>query len=152
MAVSLYNCPLHSMLPIHGISQQGVWVSFWTPKPLKSTPQDTQIFCEEYLKHRIEFFHYHIIPMTLYKDIKPYFDKYTHVYGWNLSILWSPLKIWTPQKFSIANFRHPVSNSWLRHCSHPSVSPFSCQQHTALKLLGYTRTSLKIPGDVPTID
>ena len=27
----------------HGLSQQGVWVSFWTPKPLKSTPQDTQI-------------------------------------------------------------------------------------------------------------
>ena len=27
----------------HGLSQQGVWVSFWTPKSLKSTPQDTQI-------------------------------------------------------------------------------------------------------------
>ena len=26
----------------HGLSQQGVWVSFWTPKPLKSIPQDTQ--------------------------------------------------------------------------------------------------------------
>ena len=26
----------------HGLSQQGVWVSFWTPKPSKSTPQDTQ--------------------------------------------------------------------------------------------------------------
>ena len=25
----------------HGLSQQGVWVSFWTPKPLKNTPQDT---------------------------------------------------------------------------------------------------------------
>ena len=33
--------------------------------------------------------------MTFYKDIMPYFDKYIHVYGWNLSILWSPLKIWT---------------------------------------------------------
>ena len=33
------GCPVH-----HGLSQQGVWVSFWTPKPLKSTPQDTQIF------------------------------------------------------------------------------------------------------------
>ena len=32
---------------VHGLSQQGVWVSFWTPKPLKSTPQDTQKFlCE----------------------------------------------------------------------------------------------------------
>ena len=28
----------------HGLSQQGVWVSFWTNKPLNSTPQDTQIF------------------------------------------------------------------------------------------------------------
>ena len=28
---------------MHGLSQQGVWVPFWTPKPLKSTPQDTQI-------------------------------------------------------------------------------------------------------------
>ena len=27
----------------HGLSQQGVWMSFWTPKPLKSTHQDTQI-------------------------------------------------------------------------------------------------------------
>ena len=28
----------------HGRSQQGVWVPFWTPKPLKTTPQDTQFF------------------------------------------------------------------------------------------------------------
>ena len=28
----------------HGLSQLGSWVSFWTPKPLESTPQDTQIF------------------------------------------------------------------------------------------------------------
>ena len=27
----------------HGLSQQAVWVPFWTPKPLKRTPQDTQI-------------------------------------------------------------------------------------------------------------
>ena len=31
--------------------------------------------------------------MTLYKDIMPYFDKYKHVYGWNLSILWSRLNL-----------------------------------------------------------
>ena len=31
----------------HGLSQQGVWVPFWTPNPLKRTPQDTQKFlCE----------------------------------------------------------------------------------------------------------
>ena len=34
----------------------------------------------------------------------------------NMSILWSPLKIWTPKDFTTANFRHPVSKSWLRHC------------------------------------
>ena len=29
----------------HSLSQQGVfWVSFWTPKPLKSIPKDTQSF------------------------------------------------------------------------------------------------------------
>ena len=63
-----------------------------------------------------QFFHLHIIPMTLYKDIMPYFEKFMHVYGWNLSVLWSPSKIWTPKSFSIANFRHPVSKSWLRPC------------------------------------
>ena len=108
--------------PRHGLSQQGVWVSFWTPKPWKSTPWDTQIFLwgislNVNRKHKIEFFHHHIIPMTLYMDIMPYFDKYIHVYGWNLSILWSPLKIWTPKNLTMANFRHPVSNSWLRHWS-----------------------------------
>ena len=38
---------------IHGLSQQGIWVSFWTPKPLKTNPQDTQFFCEEFLKMSI---------------------------------------------------------------------------------------------------
>ena len=27
-----------------------------------------------------------------------------------------PWKIWTPKNFTTANFRHSVSNSWLRHC------------------------------------
>ena len=43
----------------HGLSQQGVWVLFWTPKPLKRTPQDTQKnLCgiSKYLKLIIEFF------------------------------------------------------------------------------------------------
>ena len=54
--------------------------------------------------------------MTLFNDIMPYFDEFIPVYGWNMSILWSPLKIWTSKKFTTANFRHPVSKSWLRHC------------------------------------
>ena len=72
--------------PHHGLSQQGVWVPFWTPKPLKRTPQDTQIFLcgiseNLNLKHIIEFFHLLIIPMPLFNDIMPYFDEFIHVYG-----------------------------------------------------------------------
>ena len=33
-----------------------------------------------------------------------------------MSISWSPLKVWTPKSFTIANFRHPLSKSWLRPC------------------------------------
>ena len=58
-------------------------------------------------------FHLHIIPMTLHKDIMPYFDKFIHVYDWNRSIWRSPLKIWTPNNFMMVNFGHPVSKSWL---------------------------------------
>ena len=70
--------------PHHGLSQQGVWVPFWTPKPLKrKSPQDTQIFLcgiskNPNLKLIIEFFHLLIIPMTLYYDIMPYFDEFIH--------------------------------------------------------------------------
>ena len=92
---------------------------FWTPKPLKRTPQDTQIFLcgiskNPNLKLIIEFFHLLIIPMTLFNNIMPYFNEFIHVYGWNMSILWSHLKIWMPKNFTTANFRHPVSKSWLR--------------------------------------
>ena len=71
----------------HGLSQQGVWVPFWTPKPLKSASQHTQIFLcgifkNSNLKLIIEFFHLLIIPMTLFSDIMPYFDEFIHVYGW----------------------------------------------------------------------
>ena len=70
---------------LHGLSQQGVWVPFWTPKPLKRTPQDTQIFLcgiskNPNLKLIIEFFHLLIIPMTLFNDIMPYFHESIHVY------------------------------------------------------------------------
>ena len=39
--MALYST-VQFMTHSHSLSQQGVWVSFWTPKPLKSTPQDTQ--------------------------------------------------------------------------------------------------------------
>ena len=76
----------------HGLSQQGVRVPFWTPTPLKRSPQDTQIFLggiskNPNLKLIIEFFHLLIISMTLFNDIMPYFDEFIHVYGLNMSIL-----------------------------------------------------------------
>ena len=105
---------------IHGLSQQCAWVLFWTPKLLKRTPKDTQCFkCgiskNLNLKLIIKILHLLIIPKTLLYDIIPYFGEFIHVYGWNLSILWSPFKIWTPQNFTMANFRHPISKSSLRH-------------------------------------
>ena len=70
---------------IHGLSQQGVWVPFWTPKPLKRTPQDTQNLSSGISKNpnpklMIEFFHLLTILMTLFNDILPYFDEFIHVY------------------------------------------------------------------------
>ena len=52
--------------------------------------------------------------MTLYKDSMPEFNNEIHCYGCKQSILWSPLKNWTPKIFEIVNFEHPVSKSWLR--------------------------------------
>ena len=48
--------------------------------------------------------------MPLYKDIMPYFDQFIHVYGLNLNILWSSLKIWTPKNLTILDtqFLNPV--------------------------------------------
>ena len=45
-----------------------------------------------------------------------YFIKWMHVYACKECTLWSPLKIWIPKIFEIANFEHPVSKSWLRPC------------------------------------
>ena len=51
--------------------------------------------------------------MALYKDIMPYFD--FNPCSWLKSeYIVVASKIWTPQNFTIANFRHPVSRSWLR--------------------------------------
>ena len=66
-----------ALTPAYGLSQQGVWVPFWTPKPLKKKkPQDTQnVLCgiskNLNLKLIIEFFQLLIIPMTLFNDIMP---------------------------------------------------------------------------------
>ena len=113
-------------------TQTPCWLRPW-PKPLKRTPQETQkklggISKNLNLKLIIGFFHLLIISMTLFNDIMPYFDEFIHVYCWNMSILWSPLKIWTPQNFTTANFRHPVSKSWLRHwlCYLPTILKLDC--------------------------
>ena len=71
--------------------------------------------------------------MPLYYDIMPYFDKVIHVYGWNWSILWFPLKIWTPKNLRISNIGHPVSKSWIRNSkmgNHKSMcAPFFWGTH-----------------------
>ena len=95
---------------------------FGHPHPWKEPLRTPKSFCVEFLKIClkliIEFFHLLIIHTTLIDGIMPYFDEFIHVYGWNRSILLSPLKNWTPKNFTTANFRHPVSKSWLRHCRH----------------------------------
>ena len=80
---AIYSSKVNGTLP-HGLSQQGAWVSFWTPKPLKRTPQDTQLFkCgiskNLNLKLIIEFFHLLLIPM--FNDIMHYFEEFIHLYG-----------------------------------------------------------------------
>ena len=80
---------------------------FWTPKTLKNDPSGHPIIflCgiskNLNLKLIIESSHLLIIPMTLFNDIMPYFNEFIHVYDSNLSILWSPFKIWTPKNFTI---------------------------------------------------
>ena len=60
-----------------------------------------------------------INPMTLYKEITSYFNKWMLIYGSNLSILWSLWKIRIPYNLKIANFGHPASKYWqrLRPCT-----------------------------------
>ena len=45
------SLPEMSKYHMPGLSQQGIWVSFWTPKPLKRIPQDTpKEFVRNFLK------------------------------------------------------------------------------------------------------
>ena len=128
---------------------------FGHPNPWKEPLRTPKSFSVEFLKKLnlkliIKFFHLLIIPMTLFNDIMPYFDKLIHVYGWNRSIFWSPLKIWTPKKFSTTNFRHPVSKSWLRHCSsirvkwYPALSQQVVERYQ--RLLSFWPPSFGIPA------
>ena len=85
----------------HSHSYQGVWASFVPlriPNFLKENSWNVN------LKYIIRWFHLHIIPMTLYKDNMPCFYKFIHIYGWNLSILWPPLKIHhTPKRWPVSS-------------------------------------------------
>ena len=133
---SLKSLPYWLKDGIHGLSQQGIWVSFWTLKPLKNTPQDTRISLwgnswNVNFKHMIKCVQLHINPMTLYKDTMPYFDNFIHVYNWNLNILWSPFKIWTPQNFTIANLF--IIEIWI-YCG--PLSKFGRPQILQLPILG----------------
>ena len=56
-------------------------------------------------------------PMALNKDIMPFYNKKIHGCGYNLNILWSPLKNRMPKNLTIYNFGHIVPESWLRPCS-----------------------------------
>ena len=64
-------------------------MSFWTHRPFKSTPQDSEdtqiclwgISRNVNLKHIMGFSYHHVIPTILYEDIMHYFDKVIHVYG-----------------------------------------------------------------------
>ena len=69
------------------------------------------------LKNIVEFCYHNIIPMTLYKNSMAYFNKFIHVYVWNLSILWSglvPFDKIDAQQFYNCQFWAPSSQSWLR--------------------------------------
>ena len=52
------------------------------------------------LKHIIKFSYLHVIPMTLYEDIMPFFDKFIHVCLWlKCEYIVFPLKYLDAQKF-----------------------------------------------------
>ena len=88
--------------------------------------------------------------MTLFIDTMPYFDEFIHVYGWNMSILWSPLKIWTPKNFTTANFRHPVYKSWLRHLCIPfRVKQFGTSTDTSRMVSCISMVLLMILKNIP---
>ena len=59
---------------------------FGHPNPQKSSLRTPNFYVGNFLKcqsqaYLIKFFHQSIVPMTLYTDIMPYFDKLIHVYG-----------------------------------------------------------------------
>ena len=105
---AIQGCPTVVLSHQHGLSQQGVWVPFWTPKPLKRTPQDTQIFVCGIIKNLnlkliFEFFHLLIIPMTLINDIMPYFDEFICLWL-KYEYIVIPLKILDAQNFYNCQF------------------------------------------------
>ena len=57
------------------------------------------------LKHMIDFFYLNKIPMTLYKDFMPIFNKYIYMFMVEiLGMLWSLVNMWMPKNFTFANF------------------------------------------------
>ena len=80
--------------------------SFGHPYP-KAPVMTPRLFVRNFLKcqshvHNWIFFismqlSWHCVRIFCFK----YVDIFIHAHGWNLSILWYPLKIWTPQNFTI---------------------------------------------------
>ena len=88
---------------------------------LKNHPfRKSKKVCEKFLKMSfsstfLNNFHLNIIPLALYVYIM--LGKVNTCLWRNLSILLSPLKNWTIQNFTIANFVHQLSKLWLSTCS-----------------------------------
>ena len=80
---------------------------------LKTHPSGyPKLFMRNFLKCQFQAYNWTF--STLYKNIMSYFNKLKHVCGCNLSIVCSSLSKRMPKYFTIANFRHWVSKSWLR--------------------------------------
>ena len=97
---------------------------FGHPNPSKETLRTPIFLCgiskDLNLKLIIEFFHLHIIPMTLFNDIMPYFDEFIHVYGWNMSILC----MWSPKKFGCSKIlRLPILGTQFLNPGYTVVRP-----------------------------
>ena len=82
--------------------------------PSVDPPKMMRSFVECQFQAYLISFHFYLILMALCMDIMLYFIEQIHDYGWNLSILRSPIKKRMPKNSTIAIFGHPVSKSWLR--------------------------------------
>ena len=118
------------------------------PNPPKILPHDTQIFLgcnilkKSISRMELKFFPLYLIPMRLYNDSMLDFNEKIHVYDCYLSITVSSLKSRTPKNFTIVNFGHPVSKSWLRPCQQ---LPLGGLEIHSLLAPGYIDVNITVP-------